>query len=85
MFAVALKCPGCGRQGSLVWENEFRASRTPIMANLASLSDDFYLLVPRSYRGDLEIVCSHCGEVQSGIADRMPEPPPPPIRAARIR
>jgi hypothetical protein len=49
-----------------------RPSRTPIMANLASLSEDFHLLMPRSYRGDLEIACRHCGEIQSGVAARMP-------------
>jgi hypothetical protein len=72
MFAVAITCKNCGRRGSLLWESELRPSRTPIMANLASLSEDFYLLMPRSYRGDLEIVCRHCGEVVEGIADRIP-------------
>ena len=72
MFAVAITCHGCGRHGSLIWETQMRPSRTPIMANLASLSGDFHLLMPRSYRGDLEIACRHCGEIQYGIADRMP-------------
>ena len=72
MFAQAITCHGCGRTGSLIWDANFRPSRTPIMANLASLSDDFYLFVSRSYRGDVEIVCGHCGEVQFGVADRIP-------------
>ena len=75
MFAQAITCHGCGRKGSLIWESEMRPSRTPIMANLASLSEDFYLLMPSSYRGDLEIVCGHCGAVQIGVPDRMPTPP----------
>ena len=72
MSAVAITCHGCGRKGSVTWDANPRPSRTPIMANLVSLSDDFHLFVPRSYRGDLEIVCRHCGESQSGITDRMP-------------
>jgi len=83
MFAVAITCQGCGRRGSLIWESELRPSRTPIFANLASLSEDFYLLMPRSYRGDLEIVCRHCGEVQCGVADRMPPAPPLSMRRPR--
>ena len=71
MFAQAITCPGCGRKGSLIWETEMRPSPTPVMTNLASVSEDFYLMVPKSYRGDLEIVCRHCGEVQFGIMDRM--------------
>jgi hypothetical protein len=72
MLAVAIRCHGCGRTGSLIWESEMRPSRTPIMANLVSLSEDFYLVVPKSYRGDLEVVCAHCGAVQIGITDRNP-------------
>ena len=77
MFAQAITCHGCGRTGSLIWDANSRPSRTPIMANLASLSEDFYLLMPRSYRGDLEVVCRHCGEVQFGITDRPPDTPGP--------
>ena len=72
MFAQAITCRGCGRKGSVIWDANPRPSRTPIMANLASLSEDFHLSVPLSYRGDFEVVCRHCGEVQSGLADRLP-------------
>ena len=75
MFAQAITCRNCGRTGSLIWESELRPSLTPIMANLASLSEDFYLLMPRTLRGDLEIVCAHCGAVQYGIPDGMPVSP----------
>lgn len=76
MFAVAIACHNCGHRGSLIWENDRRPTRTPIMVNLASVSDDFYLLMPSSYRGDLQIVCNNCGAVQFGIADSMPRPDP---------
>ena len=72
MFAVVITCHNCGRRGSLIWESNQRPTRTPIMVNLASVSEDFYLLMPRSYRGDLEIVCSHCGAVQFGAPNRVP-------------
>ncbi len=72
LLAMAITCRNCGRRGSLVWESELRPSRTPVMANLAALSGDFHLAMPRSYRGDLEIVCSHCGAVQLGVAERVP-------------
>jgi len=75
MFAVAITCHGCGRKGSLIWESEMRPSRTPIMANLASLSEDFYLMMPTSYRGDVEVVCNHCGAVQNIVPVSRAEPP----------
>lgn len=81
MFVSAITCHSCGRRGSLTWDSEIRPSRTPIMANLNALSGDFHLVMPRTYRGDLEVVCSHCDQVQFGIADRIPPQIPPP-RAA---
>lgn len=80
MLAIAIICAGCGRHGSLIWESRLRPSRTPIMANLASLSDNFYLGMPRTYRGDLEITCRHCGTVQYGISGCMPRHKLAPVR-----
>ena len=77
MFVQAITCHGCGRKGSLIWDANPRSSRTPIMANLASLSEDFYLFMPHSYRGDLQIVCHQCGAVQFGITGRLPDTPGP--------
>jgi hypothetical protein len=64
-FSVAIKCPGCGQAGTVVWEEDDgnqpgkRAAR-----RLVSVSGGFHTQTGRTESGDPAIVCDVCDCIQ---------------------
>jgi hypothetical protein len=57
---IELICPRCGRKGTASLDPSvlFRAPE-----DLLNLSDEFYLRMPKSRRGPLQLACSKCDAV----------------------
>ena len=64
-FAVEVMCGGCGRPGSITWEEQAVADRRQgLMRTLVRVSEGFNHHPGDNNSGDPTITCAHCGTTQ---------------------
>jgi len=64
-FAVSIMCDGCGRSGSITWEEQSGTDRRlGSMRTLVRVSEGFNHHPGDNNSGDPTITCANCGRTQ---------------------
>jgi hypothetical protein len=64
LHAGTIRCPGCGKDGMVEWED--MPDRSGVTRQLVKIVGDFYERLSKKPPYPIELVCKDCGTAQTG-------------------